>query len=273
MKSAVFLGTVSHVRKAVKPYRFSDRLPWWLLDLSELPALDRLRGFGHNRFSAFTFRDHDHISLGHASASENIRAWVRAQGVSEELTSIQLLTNLRTWGYVFNPVSFYFLQGTAQRWIVAEVGNTFWEQKPTLLGPFTGDAFECEIPKLFYVSPFLSLENRLHLTLTWPSDTLAITIRDFSPAGSLELTAHFQGERRPLTQRGILALALSFPFLCTKIIAAIHWHALKLWLMGIPYFRKTDRLDLQQGVFQWKSRKFVRPSPAQSSPAAPSTRS
>ena len=259
MNSAVYLGTIAHVRRAVTGYQFKSRMPWWLLDLDEVDDLaKKFWGFRRGNFSLFAFRDHDHINLGHKTAKENILAWAQQNGVTEPINKVFLLTNLRTWGYVFNPVSFYFLQGTTQRWVVTEVGNTFWEQKPTLLGPFTGEKVVQDIPKLFYISPFLSLENRLVLDVSWPTEKLRIHIDDRSPQNESELVAVFNGERKEITQSAVLKLALNFPFLCFSVIAAIHWHALKLWLKGVPFFSKHDRKDLQQGVFVWKSRKFVK---------------
>ncbi len=256
MKSGVYIGSVAHTRKAVKPYRFTNRFPWWLINLDEIDELKKLWGFSHNRLSLFGFRDFDHIDMGEKTAKENIIKWVRSQGVTEEITEISLLTNLRTLGYVFNPVSFYYLQGKEQRWIVTEIGNTFWEQKPTLLGPFKDDEYACEIPKLFYVSPFLSMDNTLHMKLNWPGEEVRILITDHSSQGELELSAVFRGKRNEINQSLIFKLALYFPLLCFQIIILIHWHAFKLWLKGVPYFKKSDRPDLQQGVFQWKSRKF-----------------
>jgi len=261
MKSAVYLGTITHARQAVTNYRFSQTMPWWLLDLSEVDELSRrFWGFRRGNFSLFAFRDHDHIHLGHATARENILAWVREQGLAEEITDVFLLTNLRTLGYVFNPVSFYFLQGKTQRWVVTQIGNTFWEQKPTLLGPFTGDELTQEIPKLFYISPFLSLKNRLVLKLTWPGERLRIHIDDLSPEGKRELTAVFAATRVELTQGLILKLALRFPCMCQLVTATIHWHALKLWLKKVPFISKAANPELQQGVFVWISRKFVKRS-------------
>lgn len=256
MKSGVYIGGVTHARKAIKPYRFDNRIAWWFINLDEINKLNKFWGFAHNRFSLFNFRDFDHIDMGELSTKENILKWARTQGVNEDIIQVGLLTNLRTLGYVFNPVSFYYLQGKQQRWIISEIGNTFWEQKPTLLGPFKTDEFTCEIPKLFYISPFLSLENTLRLKLNWPADELKILINDISPQGELELTATFRGKRHEISQSLILKLAVQFPLQCLQIITLIHWHAFKLWLKGIPYFKKSDRLDLQQGVFQWKSRKF-----------------
>lgn len=261
MKSALYTGPITHVRYTHRNYRFGSSHPWWLLDLSEIDELaKKFWGFKRGNFSLFAFRDHDHIHLGHASVEENIKTWLKAQGVEETIKSISLLTNLRNLGYVFNPVSFYFIEGVSQRWIVAEVGNTFWEQKPTLLGPFTGDTHEQTIDKLFYVSPFLSLKNSLTLKITWPSDSLRIVIDDYTSEGVKELTAVFAGKRQEITQALILKTALRYPFMSLFVIAAIHLHALRLWLMKVPFIKKSENPHLQLGVFKWKSRKFVKQS-------------
>lgn len=261
MRSALYLGPITHVRYTRRSYRFGSTHPWWLLDLSEIDEISqKFWGFKRGFFSLFAFRDLDHIYQGHDSIQANIQTWLRTQGVQEEIKSICLLTNLRNFGYVFNPVSFYFVQGQSQRWIVAEVGNTFWEQKPTLLGPFTGDVHEQTIDKLFYVSPFLSLKNSLTLKITWPEERVRIVIDDYTPEGIKELTAVYAGERRELSQVLILKTALRFPFMSLFVIGAIHLHALRLWLLRVPFIKKSENPQLQLGVYKWKSRKFVKQS-------------
>ena len=261
MNSALYRGVIAHTRFAVTPYRFRREFPWWLLDLDEIDLLEqKLWGFKRGEFSLFSFRDHDHIHLGHARAKDNVLAFIREQGVSEPIRQVLLLTNLRTLGYVFNPVSFYFLQGAHERWVVVEIGNTFWEQKPLLMGPFQGDTYQQELPKEFYISPFLSLSNRLRLTVHWPTEKLSIHIDDLAADGEKELTATFVGTRQPLSQHRLLMTALRFPLLCFTVMAGIHWHALKLWLKGVPFIQKSAQPELQRGLFRWKGRKFTRPS-------------
>ncbi len=261
MRSALYYGPITHVRYTQRDYRFGSTHPWWFLDLSEIDEIaQKYWGFKRGYFSLFSFRDHDHIHLGHQSITDNIKSWLKDQGVTEEIKSIALLTNLRNFGYVFNPVSFYFIQGQAQRWIVAEVGNTFWEQKPSLLGPFTGDSHEQSIDKLFYVSPFLSLNNTLKLKITWPDKNLRIIIDDYNSDGTKELTAVYSGERRELSQGLIFKTALRFPLMSLFVITAIHFHALRLWLLKVPFIKKSDNPHLQLGVYKWKSRKFVKQS-------------
>lgn len=261
MKSGLYIGPISHVRYTHRNYRFQSTHPWWLLDIDEISLLEKkFWGFKRGNFSLFSFRDLDHITLGSTDIKENILQYLRLEGVNEEIQNIRLLTNLRNLGYVFNPVSFYFVQGVEHRWVIAEVGNTFWEQKPTLLGPFKGEEIEQNIDKLFYVSPFLSLENKMTLKITWPSESIKIIIDDFNTEGVKELSAVYAGKRQEITQGLILKLSLRFPLMSLIVIAAIHLHALKLWWLKVPYIKKSDNPELQQGVFKWKSRKFVKQS-------------
>ena len=98
MRSALYTGTVMHARTTPAENVFRYRVCFYLLDLDELPALDRgLRLFGWNRPNVVTLRDRDHI---------DVRAYLDEQGVAAD--RILLLTNLRVLGYVFNPVSFYY---------------------------------------------------------------------------------------------------------------------------------------------------------------------
>ena len=126
MRSALYTGTVMHARKTPKENVFRYRVCFYLLDLDELPELDRrVRLFGWNRRSLVSLHDRDHL---------DVRAYLAEHGI--EADRILLLTNLRVLGYVFNPVSFFYCyQGGELACIVAEVSNTFGERLPYLLSP------------------------------------------------------------------------------------------------------------------------------------------
>lgn len=259
MRSALYVGEVVHERFQQRAYRFANSIPWWLLDLSELDALERrFVGFRRNAFALFSFRDRDHCHVGLPSAAANAEAIARAQGLTGDVLRVQLLTQLRVLGHVFNPVSFYFLETTTGRWILTEVGNTFWEQKPTLRGPFATSECRFTMDKFFYVSPFLALDNKLELVVRWPGDTLAIAITDRTATGELALTAAYTGARQAFEKDVFVRTFWRFPLVTWQIIAAIHWHALRLWRLGVPYFKKSAHPELQQGVYTWKERSFVK---------------
>ncbi|KAF0179257.1 MAG: hypothetical protein FD161_1356 [Limisphaerales bacterium] len=188
------------------------------------------------------------------SAKATLLAWLASQGLPLPAdTRVLLLTHCRVFGYIFNPVSFYFCLDAQDRPLcaVAEVGNTFGEQKPFLLGPehFDGDGrFRRIVPKHFYVSPFFALDLAFDFKLRVPGEQLDIHIDDREGDRPVLLTA-LTGRRVPLTDGNLARLTLKYPLVTLRVITLIHWHALKLWWKNVPWHRKAANPHLQQGVF------------------------
>ena len=125
--SALYVGNVRHRRMGGPKHEFSHTVWYALLDLSELPGLDRcLPFFSHNRFNLVGFDDRDHMGPTAGSVREKLERWLRSCGVENAPTRVMLLTHLRVLGHVFNPVSFFFVwdEKGLLRWVVAEVNNT-----------------------------------------------------------------------------------------------------------------------------------------------------
>lgn len=188
------------------------------------------------------------------SAKSSLLAWIATQGLPLPAdTRVLLLTHCRVLGYIFNPVSFYFCLDAQDRPLcaVAEVGNTFGEQKPFLLGPehFDGEGrFRRVVSKHFYVSPFFALDLAFDFKLRVPGEQLDIHIDDREGDRPVLLTA-LTGRRVPLTDANLARLTLKYPLVTLRVITLIHWHALKLWWKNIPWHRKAANPHLQQGVF------------------------
>ena len=160
MKSGIYQCKVGHRRFAPKQHSFNYRLFLLDLNLEELPALHRrLLLFSHNRFNVFSFRDSDHLDTGAGTdLRTNLAKWLNEQGVLlKNDEQIRLVTLPRIFGYVFNPVSFYFISDAAgtTNSVVVEVCNTFGELKPYLIqSPEKPEFFRLVAPKNFYVSPY-----------------------------------------------------------------------------------------------------------------------
>ncbi len=188
------------------------------------------------------------------SAKASLLAWIASQGLPLPAdTRVLLLTHCRVLGYVFNPVSFYFCLDAQDRPLcaVAEVGNTFGEQKPFLLRPedLASDGFfRRVVPKHFYVSPFSALDLAFDFKLRVPGEQLDIHIDDREGDHPVLLTA-LTGRRVPLTDANLARLTLKYPLVTLRVITLIHWHALKLWWKNVPWHRKAANPHLQQGVF------------------------
>jgi DUF1365 family protein len=246
-----------HHRLRPRQYRFVHRIFMFYLDLDEIEALDRtLRWLSRDRFNLFSFRDGDHLQRAGGGLKESLLEYLQAHQVSLEGGRIMLLTSLRCFGYVFNPVSFYFCFDAAGRPVctIAEVNNTFGETKLYFIGPdcFRGEVFHQRTEKYFYISPFTDLDIRVEFNLRVPGERLNLRIDDYQEERRILLTS-LSGRRHALTDRNLLRCALRYPFVTLQVIALIHWHALRLFLKRIPYHKKNANPDLQRGLFNGKA--------------------
>ncbi|WP_208645498.1 DUF1365 domain-containing protein [Mucilaginibacter endophyticus] len=261
INSCLYKAKVMHNRVSPKKHSFHYEVFMFYLDLDEINGLSsRLKFMSRNRFNLFNFRDRDHLQLPRdkPDLSKNLRQhitdYLLQNGVDIGNGRIMLLTNLCTLGYQFNPVSFYFCYNEADEPVcsVVEVCNTFREMKPYFLGAGTrqNDNFRWHTSKHFYVSPFSDMDTDFDFKLDIPTDKLKITIDDYDQAGNCFFQSSLIGERKPLTDGYLLRYFFSMPLITLKVIGAIHWQALKLWLKKLPYHKKSDDAHLQQGVYR-----------------------
>ena len=238
MASCLYVGRVMHKRLIPFRHRLDYRVFSLYLDLDELPALSRrLRLFSHNRWNLFSFQDRDHA----ARDGTGLRPWIERQlaeaGIDLEGGPVRLLCFPRILGYVFNPLTIWFCHHRSGRLaaILYEVRNTFGEKHGYLLPvdphrePGTPIRQSCD--KGFYVSPFIGMVATYHFRLVEPDERLAVLIRQWTPEGEL-LVASQLGRRESLSDASLLRVFLSHPLMTLKVIAAIHWQALKLWRRG-----------------------------------------
>jgi DUF1365 family protein len=229
VRSALYEGHVMHAR--LEPARNVFRYPVYmtLVDLDELPELDRrLRLFGWNRSRLASLQDRDHI---------DVRAFLAEHGV--ELGGrgrILLLTNLRVLGYVFNPVSFYWCYAAdgSLACIVAEVSNTFGERLPYLL---RGDSLRYDSEKRLHVSPFMPMEQRYTWQFSEPEERILARI-DLHDAAGKPFVATLAAERVELTNASLARFLVRYPLMPLKVTALIHLQAVRLWWKHVPFHRK-----------------------------------
>jgi DUF1365 family protein len=239
VNSALYRGFVTHRRTTGPAHGFRYDLYMLLLDLDELPELDdRLRLFGHNRARPVTFRDRDHLGDPQRKVRENLAALFEERRQPFPDGRVLLLTHGRVFGYVFNPVSFFYCHDSAGtlRAVVAEVNNTFGERHPYLL-PVTGGATVWREKKLMHVSPFFSMAGSYTFELPPPAERCEAVI-DLHHGATTVLATRLSLERRPLTDGALLRALARCPLVTVKVIAAIHWQALRLWMKGAKVWRK-----------------------------------
>ncbi len=237
MNSALYAGIVAHSRLRPKRHKLSYRVFSLLLDLDEVGALSRrLKLFGHNRAAVFSLHDKDH-----GNGDGNVRRWamtqVAAAGIRLQVPKITMLCYPRIFGYVFNPLTVYFCRDDDQlKAILYEVHNTFGEKRTYVIrvGGDASDVVEQSCAKELYVSPFMPMDCVYHFHIEPPDGKVLISISETDPDGLL-LRASFAGERQELTDASLRRALFAYPLMTLKVMGAIHWEALKLWLKGVKY--------------------------------------
>ena len=158
---------------------------------------------------------------------------------------VLLLCYPRLLGYTFNPLSVYFCYRADGELalLIYEVRNTFGDIHPYVLPVLSGEISDAGVrqrqDKLFYVSPFIKMAMRYHFRVLPPGERVQLRILENDRKGPL-LAATFNGSRRVLNTKELLRAFFALPLVTMKIMAAIHWEALRLWLKGARLVPRKD---------------------------------
>jgi uncharacterized protein len=244
--AALYFGEVMHARLKPVAHRFNYRVMSLLIDLDRLAAADRQSPlFGVNRAALYSFHERDH---GHRDGT-SLRAYAGRCAAQHDIDlsggKVWLLCYPRLLGYTFNPLSVYFCTRAdgALALVIYEVRNTFGNIHSYVLPVRPGEVTEAGLrqhqDKLFFVSPFIEMAMRYHFRVSPPGEQVRLRILETDQDGPL-LAATFNGRRRALTTSALLRSFASLPLVTLKIVAAIHWEALRLWLKGVRLVERPD---------------------------------
>jgi DUF1365 family protein len=242
MKSGIYQGQVKHRRFRPVPHAFRYRMFMMYLDLAELPELFRGRWLWSVRRAALArFRREDHLGEPGVPLDESVRDLVRRETGRRPAGPIRLLTHLRYFGYVFNPVSFYYcFDADDQRveTIVAEVNNTPWGERhcyvlPQAQSSGSGGHLRFSPEKVMHVSPFMEMDVDYDWRFNAPADRLTVHMEN-ARQGSKIFDATLVLRREEIRASSLARVLVAYPLMTLKVILAIHWQALRLWLKGVP---------------------------------------
>lgn len=257
MNSALYEGTVFHARFAPVEHRFQYRIVLAYLDLSELDTVFEGRWFWSTRRPNLVwFRRADYLGPTTLGLDEAVRARVREVLGEAPRGPIRMLTQLRTLGYVFNPVTFYYCyeeDGTTLHSFVAEITNTPWGERYSYVLP-AKDALRWNFEKEFHVSPFFDMNQLYRWGIRVPGETLDVHMSN-EEQGKRVFHAALTLRRQPIRTGTLLRALVLYPWMPAVAHLAIYWQALRLHLKKVPFFTHPKK----------------RPAPAPSTDTRPST--
>jgi uncharacterized protein len=243
-RSALYVGSVIHRRLRPRAHRLRYRVFWMLLDLDEIDQLSStLRLFSHNRLNAVSFHDADHGDGSDMPLRDQINRHLRAAGIETDKGQVRLLCMPRLFGYVFNPLSVYFCHRAdgALAALLYEVHNTFGERHTYLIAvePNAGPVVAQQCQKVLHVSPFMDMDLQYAFRVAVPGEHVSVAI-DTNDRDGRVLAAALSGRRVAVTDAALLRVMATHPALTLKVIAAIHWHALRMLLKGFTLRRRPE---------------------------------
>jgi DUF1365 family protein len=241
--SAIYEGTIRHRRFAVREHAFTHRVALAYLDLDELPSLLGGR-LVSRRPGLIRFRRSDYLGEPSVSLRDAVSdALAGAGGSIPEGGRIRLLTQLRTFGHCFNPVSFYYCFDRDQRLhaLVAEVTSTPWGERHAyvLTTAGGGTVLHGGFDKRMHVSPFMGMDQRYDWRAATPGPTLSVHIEN-QEAGRRAFDATLSLRRVPLTARSLACMTARYPAGTLRVLALIYGHAAALKLKGVPVYRRPE---------------------------------
>ena len=246
INSNIYNGTVIHKRFKPKEHFFKYSVFSLLIDLSELDYLDKqVRFFSYNKINLISFYDKDHGNRDGTSIIDWVKKNLNQNSISSENVKIKLLCYPRIFGYVFNPLSVFYVYNNQDKLIAIfyEVKNTFGEQHTYIFKINNTDKLlQHNCLKKFHVSPFIEMDCKYFFRTLVPDKKISVVIDQYDNNDDKLLYASQDGYIADLKSSELLKSYIKHPLMTFKIIIAIHFEAFKLWSKGIKFIKKKLKL-------------------------------
>ncbi|MDA9647342.1 DUF1365 domain-containing protein [Candidatus Pelagibacter sp.] len=245
INSSIYNGQVIHKRFKPKVHSFKYNVFSLLIDLSELNILDKkVNFFSYNKINLISFYDKDHGERDGSSLIDWVHSNLKKNNIFTEDIKIKLLCYPRIFGFVFNPLSVFYIYNLSNQLIsiLYEVKNTFGEQHTYIFRvEKDGNLIQNNCSKKFHVSPFIEMDCNYFFRLLKPGNKISVIIDQYDSEDKI-LYASQDGVRTDFNTKYLLKSYLKHPIMTFKIILAIHYEAFKLWTKGIKFVKKKIKI-------------------------------
>ncbi len=245
IQSKLYTGLVAHARLKPFAHKFRYKIFMTYIDLDELDSLLRESPlFSRKRAALVQFKRSDYLGDPGIPLTDAVRDRVENETGKRPDGPVRMLTHLRTFGYVFNPVTFYYCFDKEDRkveTIVAEITNTPWKQRrayiltPSMNLSKEAGKYHYRFDKDFHVSPFFDLDFAYDMQFSEPGDNLFVQIEN-KRDDDRHFIATLNMAPQDYTAKNLAKNLVMFPFMTFKVFWAIYWQALKLKLKGATYY-------------------------------------
>lgn len=239
LNSRIFEGYVRHRRFVDVAHEFQYKLFMIYLDLDELDTLfDPYFFWSKKGFNLAAFRRNKYLGGGEQSLLEAVKTRIEdLSGIMPD--RVTLLTNLAYYGYCFNPISLYFCWHQEKlTHCIAEVTNTPWGDQHAYVLPAEAmkpGVYRMQFQKAMHVSPFLGMNYEYHMQCKHDADQLIVQLENWQ-ADKKHFDATLSLHARPINSKNMALMLLKYPFMTGKVIAAIHWQALRLFKKRAKFY-------------------------------------
>ena len=244
MTSSIYNGTVIHKRFKPKIHFFKYNVFSLLIDLSDLNYLNKkISFFSYNSFNLISFFDKDHGDRDGSSLIDWVKKNLIENNINSENIKIKLLCYPRIFGYVFNPLSVFFVYDNQENLIsiLYEVKNTFGEQHTYIFKVENNNLLQHNCSKKFHVSPFIEMNCNYFFRILKPAEKISVIIDQYQLDDKIFFASQ-DGRRVDFNSKELLKSYIKHPLMTFKIISAIHFEAFKLWAKGIRFVKKKFKI-------------------------------